>query len=279
MRVAFVLLLMSYAIGCSSDAGESAEPEESLDSAQGDAEADAPDNTGDTGDVSDDAVEDTREDAADVPVDGESDVEFDTPEDALDTGPADVTPDTPSADADIQEDADADADDAEDIDAEILDAETTDIADDAHDSAALCESLETAPLVLSLGTGIREWLPIENGQEIMMSEGIQGGVHVWGALAGAGFGPLRNEAEFEIVAADGERLGALFSTGRFECNTDAEQLQSTGLTVFINLEFDPMDLDGREATIRAVLTTEAGEVLNDQRDVVLRCCDWLFGEP
>ena len=112
-----------------------------------------------------------------------------------------------------------------------------------------------------------------------MAESIQDDVHVWGSLSGTNFGTLRNEAEFEIVAADGERLGALFSTGRFECNAEAEVLQSTGLTVFINLDFDPMDLDGREATIRTTLTTESGDVLTDERDVVLRCCDWLFGEP
>lgn len=246
--------------------------------------------TSDGGDTLEDAsdsggLEDTDpSDATPVPTDtpttdtaldgdGGSDAHTDAADD--DVPPMDADDDADGSDAGT----DASPSDVEDGDA-ALDAPTDSEADAPEPDAALaCRGSGDGPFEMALGTGIDRFEPLEDGDTVVMAEGIQGGFHIWGALSGTGFNPEDGVADFRLRNAAEEVVGALVWTGDYRCDAATGRWYGAGLTVFLDFAVWPPDVDGERWSMCVETTLGSGETFSDCVEVVTSCCDWLFGPP
>jgi hypothetical protein len=132
-----------------------------------------------------------------------------------------------------------------------------------------CASVEAAPssdALLEVGTGTARFELLEDGAEVAMVRGAQGGWHLWISARASGLGSGTGSLEIAHGPADG-----------------GEPLESTRVGVV----FDPPDAQGRRATlgwqailaepscavgrlhrIRVTVTTATGERLSAERDVI-----------
>ena len=223
------------------------------------------------------------------------------------TSPPDVSEDArPAADAEDQEDTEtgddvtADApehaasdpveqdlvdDPAEDPEREPIDdadAEDTrsgDAIDDAQTDAPLTCGAAVAEPYMELGTGVIGYVSWDDVDTALLSEGIQGGFHVWGGLRGAGFAPEGPEANFDVHNADGERIGALVSVRDFSCDEDSGEWVVFGLTVFLDFAIWPPEVVGETWELCMDTLTSDGQRFEDCVTIEVSCCDWLFGAP
>lgn len=253
----------------------------------GDAATDPEDASADGGGVVADVIVDTdTSDAVTDPVDEVIDTDDDA--DAPDAPEAPDTQDARDTDVDAPETNDADApevdvpptdtDDA-DVDADLDGGDADGSGEDAPDVAPPCATTSEGTPTLELGTGLEGFVPLIGEDEVLMTEGIQGGFHLWGGLRGSGFAPEDAEASFTLENEAGESVGALVWIGDYQCDEDTEQWARFGLTVFLDFAVWPPDVEGERWELCVDATMSDGTELSDCRTVIVRCCDWLFGPP
>lgn len=248
----WILLLGSFAPACSA-------PNESCPSCV----------DTDVGDVESDAMSDAvTSDAAD---DGASPGDVPDPEspDATDATQLDVALDAATPDT-----ADGDAADAGDTSAELDTAELDDITVEVSDSGDLPRAAWVA-----VGTGyVRDapnagYRPIVPGEALIMTEGPQGGVHVWGGFEGAGL-PMRvRDAVFTLTAADGTEIGSSIITA--DLLPYGEHYASASHPVFIALEYVWEELEGPAYDLCVFIDLPDGSTLTDCASVTTECCLYL----
>lgn len=272
------LALMAACSFGDGDPGDDADA--ALDGSGGDATGADADDAG-----VDDAEEDVEDDAD---IDTATDAELEVND--ADAGDGDdrdgATDATDATDADVQPDLDA-ADgsgDAADVSADGEGSGDADVDEDADadvepETSEPCEGTASGEPRLELGTGLEMYVPLSDGDETVMAEGIQGGFHVWGGLRGSGFAPEDAEVEFRLTDADGASVGALVWLGDFSCDEATDQWVRYALTVFLDFEVWPPDVDGERWELCANATMGDGTELSDCVEIVVTCCDWLFGPP
>jgi hypothetical protein len=280
LRHTGLALLLLTAVACGDDGD--GDRGEAADTA---AASDGGDTMGDSSDAG--GLEDTDpSDATPVPTDTP------TTDTALDGGDgSDARPDAPdddvppldalvdAEDVDVDAAMDGTASDVADGDA-ALDAPTDSEVDAPEPDATLaCRGSGDAPFEMALGTGIDRFEPLEDGDTVIMAEGIQGGFHIWGGLSGTGFDPEDGVADFRLRNAAEEVVGALVWTGDYRCDATTGRWYGAGLTVFLDFAVWPPEVDGERWSMCVETTLGSGETFSDCVEVVTSCCDWLFGPP
>jgi hypothetical protein len=235
----------------------------------------AMDAAGDAGSDPLDAGSDSADGGDPTPSDADTSGDDETPPDSADarrdagdtepTDPADI----PGDDAILQDVADADAGDG-----------ATDPADDTPGPDS--DTPDAPAAWIRVGTGFSTvsafggYTPVEDGAELVITEGPQGGFHLWGGLEGGGLPEADLEAEWSITTPGGDVVGGAYSlTDTLEYGTHRA---TAGVTVFIDLALDVLALDGQP--LRMCATAFVGEEEPaDCVDVVARCCSYLDGGP
>ena len=153
------------------------------------------------------------------------------------------------------------------------------IACDPMDS---CDAAALEPASVQIGVGEKRFSPVDDGDELVLEWGNQGGAHVWvgvqttGVVAGHR-SPFQEsepgpELMFSLVDADGFVLGDGFSTEPLKGN---ERLAETaGQRLFMGYfdtyyYDDPDGIDWTDLTLRVELEDRCGTQLTDERFVSL----------
>ncbi len=118
---------------------------------------------------------------------------------------------------------------------------------------------------LELGTGSWRFDALEDGQEVELVRGAQGGWHMWVSLRMRGVDMDRPPVELTVQPADESRPADVTAipVGFEEPNSEGWR-QLIGFTGIVE---DPSCLVGELVRFRAEMTTPAGEVLVSERDV------------
>lgn len=119
---------------------------------------------------------------------------------------------------------------------------------------------------LELGTGTARFASIEDGDELPMIKGAQGGWHVWVSVRVAGLEDPTGSLVIEHQPADESEPAEAFRAGANFDPADAEgRRASLGWTAIFS---DPSCSVGRLHRIRVTLTTARGERLSAERMIV-----------
>lgn len=144
-------------------------------------------------------------------------------------------------------------------------------------SVALAGCAGAVPVVdtdasLELGTGTARFMPVEDGDELPMIKGAQGGWHVWVSVRATGLSTGVGSVEIEHQPADESEPAQVFRVGTMFDPPDAEgRRASLGWTaIFV----DPSCSVGRLHRIRATVTTATGERVSAERMIVPTAGDY-----
>lgn len=234
------------------DVQDAYDAEDSSDGTTDDVDLDAP---------VDDA--DDAPDAADVP-----DIE-DTP-DTADGEDTEDAPDGDAAEVPDTPDVPIDATDA-DVDADGGDGGDTDVEEDTSGCVPSEDPPDDTPFFIEIGVG-EDSVTTANCTETLLAQGFQGGFHVWGAARGVGLSTAEPELDVTARNADGELVAAVYYT--FPWDLVGGERQITGITVFLDVDVRPDDVDGEVWELCA--TANDGEATaSDCMEIVVRCCDYL----
>jgi len=129
------------------------------------------------------------------------------------------------------------------------------------------ETTAGAPRALELGTGSWRFEPLEDGQEVELIRGAQGGWHVWISLRVRGALTDTPPVRLRISPSDESRPAQELEVAvRFD-EPDADGWRTLiGYTGIVN---DPSCLVGDLLRLEASLPMEDGEVMVGERDVML----------
>lgn len=207
-----------------------------------------------------------------------ADTRVDVPVDTVDTTDADEDADTDTTDVDAEDAVDApdgSADAGTDTDAvdDELDVPTdTDPTSDPVTDADIADTAPDGPW-LRVGTGNGRWRRPADDEVLNLAQGFQGGFHVWGAVAGAGFAPEDVELSFSATNADGTLVAAVYwpvTLARW-----GDQLEAADVTVFVSPEVEPESVVGQTWTLCATVDATDGVHLEDCTPIHVGCCDYL----
>lgn len=125
---------------------------------------------------------------------------------------------------------------------------------------------------LQVGTGARRFEAIENGGDVGIVQGPQGGFHVWGGLRADGFDPgAQVRLDFELVQSGSVVARATYYDALER--TEAEGPFEYAAVAVVIEKVEPRSVADLPATLRLSLTTEDGHVLEDEIEVIPRCCE------
>lgn len=254
--VLWMLLLCSTLAACSSP------DDECVDCADGalDATELTTDDTSTDGALDDETSADVAvdDDNADEDVHVATDVAADEgANDASDTDTADAADDAPDGDpveTDGSPDADADASDVGDVDV----------------AEGPWMRIGTGYAPGTPGDGFR---PIVAGEALIMTEGPQGGVHVWGGFEGSGLPRRVVDAVFTLTAEDSSEIGSSIITA--DMVDFGDHVATAGHPVFIGIEFDWEELEGPTYELCVEVPLSDGTTLTDCEFVTTDCCLYL----
>ncbi|MAD61591.1 MAG: hypothetical protein CMH49_08820 [Myxococcales bacterium] len=125
---------------------------------------------------------------------------------------------------------------------------------------------------LRIGTGFRRYESLEDGQDVPIIAGIQGGFHVWGAFLGEGFDDIDLRVMYSMEL-DGEVLARADYT-EFELPKNSRgEFEYAGVSVIYFENDDVERTSGEEFLLKLRIETRDGMSLEDQ--IVLRpqCCE------
>ena len=119
---------------------------------------------------------------------------------------------------------------------------------------------------MGIGTGTWRFEPLEDGQEVQMVRGAQGGWHVWLSVRTGGLDAATGRLVIEIQPADESRPAESASVGVQFDPPDADGMRNyLGWAAILS---DPSCAMGRVLRVRASLTTGAGVHLTAERYLV-----------
>lgn len=123
---------------------------------------------------------------------------------------------------------------------------------------------------IELGTGFDAFEPLEDGQEVPIIAGIQGGFHIWGAIKGGDLDGSQVTMVFELEQG-GEVVGGANYVDALTTN-DAGEFEYPAVAVVFD-ETNPKLYDGKPTIMRIRLTDAQGQVLTDERALDPSCCE------
>jgi len=125
---------------------------------------------------------------------------------------------------------------------------------------------------IELGTGARRFETLEEGAEVPIIAGIQGGFHVWGAFRGGGFRGTDAAIDFSLEL-DGEELGAAhYTEPQLERGSDG-RLDYPGVAVVFARNEDVEPSSGRTMRLSVRVEDADGVVLTASIEIVPVCCE------
>ncbi|MFN3197344.1 MAG: hypothetical protein ACE366_02830 [Bradymonadia bacterium] len=123
---------------------------------------------------------------------------------------------------------------------------------------------------IELGTGFRSFESLEDGQEVPIIAGIQGGFHIWGAIRGEHFDGSEVRMLFELVQ-DGEVVGGANYIDFITPDDDGIYEYPAVAVVFD--EANPNLYEDKPTLMRVQLTDAEGQVLTDEITLDPFCCE------
>lgn len=130
------------------------------------------------------------------------------------------------------------------------------------------EEIVPHDLTVALGSTDRprEFVEVNDGDELPIEFGFQGGYHIWGAFRVEDVAPLDVAMRFELYDGD-ELVGAAdYIDDAFE-QSDGVWIYG-GVTVFIFNDVDPIDLDGRELRMTVEVEDSTGGIGRDEHRII-----------
>jgi hypothetical protein len=125
---------------------------------------------------------------------------------------------------------------------------------------------------IKIGTGFRRYEPLEEGQEVPVIAGIQGGFHVWGGFVGAGFDDTDVRITYSL-----ELEGIPLATAdyiEFELPKNHRgEFEYAGVSVIYFENDDVERTSGLEMTLKLSVETLNGQRLIDDQTLFPRCCE------
>ena len=125
---------------------------------------------------------------------------------------------------------------------------------------------------LKIGTGFRRYESLENGQDVPIIAGIQGGFHVWGAFLGEGF----DDADIRILYSM-ELNGEVFAKAdytEFELPKNSRgEFEYAGVAVIYFENDDVERTSGEEFILKLRIETQDGLSLEDHIALRPQCCE------
>jgi len=126
-----------------------------------------------------------------------------------------------------------------------------------------------------VGTGITAFVAPSPGDVFMLTQGVQGGFHIWGGVSASGVEPRSVELEFTATNAAGDVVASVFWLA--DLMPVGGRLQASGITVFVAPAVVVDAVDDEPWRLCVALTDAAGESASDCVDVTARCCTLLSG--
>jgi hypothetical protein len=136
-----------------------------------------------------------------------------------------------------------------------------------------CDDTASPDPWLELGSSASptRFAPLEDGAEVPITYGLQGGYHIWGSLRGDHFNPDPVRMKFTLYLGEDVIGGSDYSDALRRPEADGP-FEYGGVTVFIYDNFPPERIEGQNVRMTLELTA-GGLVLNDERTVIPRCCE------
>lgn len=126
-----------------------------------------------------------------------------------------------------------------------------------------------------VGTGITAFVAPSPGDVFMLTQGVQGGFHIWGGVSASGVDPRGVELEFTATNGAGDVVASVFWLtdlapvgGRF---------QASGVTVFVDPTVIVDAVNDEPWRLCVALTDAAGAEASDCVDLTARCCTLVTG--
>lgn len=129
-----------------------------------------------------------------------------------------------------------------------------------------------APLVLEVGTGIDDYVPVSPEQRLLFTQGLQGGYHIFTSVRALDVEPWDAQFEFEMYQGDVQIGGARYRDD-FVPRGDAHVF--SGVTVFLFADYEPEDVAGRATRIIGRVTDAEGRTGEAEMRFVSGCCEYL----
>jgi hypothetical protein len=145
------------------------------------------------------------------------------------------------------------------------------LEDGAMAMDATGDPLDGAVATLALGAGPSSYAPLEDGDELALHMGIQGGWHVYPAAQGRGVGPEGCVLAYDLLEPDtGESVALsrniLLADNRVLWNDDDSWDRFGDALIISGLDTDVL---GRELDLVAVLSEDGSLLLEDFRRVLV----------
>jgi hypothetical protein len=133
------------------------------------------------------------------------------------------------------------------------------------------DPLDGAAATLALGAGPSSYAPLDEGDELALHMGIQGGWHVYPAARGSGVGPAGCVLAYDLLEPDtGDSLALsrniLLADNRVLWNEDGSWDRFGDALIIRGLNTDVL---GRELDLVAVLSEDGALLLEESRRVIV----------
>lgn len=148
--------------------------------------------------------------------------------------------------------------------------------DDDDGTELTCETVAQEDATCTLGTGPTTYVSLEDGDDLDIEQGAQGGFHIFGSIRVTGVlpgdpddpqGPDSADIDFTVTTDDGTEVGRARLRGPLKVRSDG-QVELVGEVV--PLDIDQIDdVAWQEATFAVTVDDACGTSVNDERRVVL----------
>lgn len=131
---------------------------------------------------------------------------------------------------------------------------------------------EAAPIELSLGTGIDSFEPVATGAALPITQGLQGGFHVFGAVRTRDAEAWNADFDFAMYQGDVQIGGANYKD---DFLMQGDDLVYSGVTVFLFEDFPPESVADKPTRMTVKVTDREGRQGTASFEFVPTCCDYL----
>ncbi|MCB9526518.1 MAG: hypothetical protein H6702_24520 [Myxococcales bacterium] len=131
------------------------------------------------------------------------------------------------------------------------------------------------PLDVAVGSGRDDYTPVTDpATRLRITQGIQGGYHIYGAVRVADMDP--QDATVELALWQGDtQVGGVRLLDDFLRGGDGASWIQAGVTVFLFDQFSPEAIEGQPTRMTARVTDGGGRVGRAEMTFTPVCCDFL----